>query len=80
MINSGECPKCGCEKIAGPHLALRFSISVRATASLHALVCIECGYTELYCDKKGAKNLIRFGSMHEVPQSNSIRGTPKLYP
>ena len=62
MINSGECPKCGSNKIAGPHRIfgdghIAIDLPGILTATLEALTCADCGYTELYADQLGLQNI-----------------------
>lgn len=67
MINSGECPKCGCGKIAGPHRVhsrdghISIDLPGFSTATLESLTCTDCGYTEMYADRIGLQNIRRDG-------------------
>ncbi|MFX0045808.1 MAG: hypothetical protein ACFE8Z_08175 [Candidatus Hermodarchaeota archaeon] len=66
MIISRKCPKCGDDRIAGPHrLQAQHHVAVDlpgfATATLESFTCINCGYTEIYSDKRGLDNIRRAG-------------------
>ncbi|KXH76582.1 MAG: hypothetical protein AM326_02315 [Candidatus Thorarchaeota archaeon SMTZ-45] len=67
MIRSRQCPKCGNERIAGPHHLdngsphLRLDLPGFSTATLLAFTCAACGYTELYSDRLGLDNIRRVG-------------------
>ena len=56
MIKSRQCPKCGGRRIAGPHRIfgqhhVRIDLPGMSTATLEAITCADCGYTELYADR-----------------------------
>ena len=79
MKDSGMCPKCGAISIAGPHRVfgdrhIAIDLPGIATATLEALTCIECGYTELYSDALGLQNIRRDG---RIFKSKDERGTSK---
>jgi predicted nucleic-acid-binding Zn-ribbon protein len=64
MIKSGMCPKCGCTRIAGPHRMESggmINLPSLATATCEAFTCTDCGYTELYSDEMGLRNIRKFG-------------------
>jgi predicted RNA-binding Zn-ribbon protein involved in translation (DUF1610 family) len=66
MINSGQCPKCGDNRIAGPHrLQAQHHVAIDLpglpTATLESFTCANCGYTELYSDKRGLENIRQVG-------------------
>jgi predicted nucleic-acid-binding Zn-ribbon protein len=77
MKDSGMCPKCGGTKIAGPHRIggegyTKIDLPGFYTATLEAITCAECGYTELYADRIGLDNLRRDGRFLHNPQSSKI--------
>ncbi|MFW9844297.1 MAG: hypothetical protein ACFFEV_06965, partial [Candidatus Thorarchaeota archaeon] len=81
MINSGECPKCGCKSIAGPHRMygqqhVRIDLPGVTTATLEALTCIDCGYTELYSDRLGLQNIKKHGRFLGRPKGETGRVCP----
>ena len=81
MINSQECPKCGCDKIAGPHRIfsqhhVKIDLPGVLTATLEALTCIDCGYTELYSDRLGLDNIKKAGRFLSRPQGETARTCP----
>ncbi|MHA1136771.1 MAG: hypothetical protein ACTSSE_09805 [Candidatus Thorarchaeota archaeon] len=83
MINSGECPKCGCQKIAGPHRIFgRSHVAIdlpgMSTATLESLTCTDCGYTELYADRIGLQNIKRDGRFLQRAAESSSRGEPRI--
>ncbi|MFW9925757.1 MAG: zinc ribbon domain-containing protein [Candidatus Thorarchaeota archaeon] len=62
MINSNTCPKCGGNRIAGPHKIygqhhVRIDLPGMSTATLESFTCADCGYTELYADRIGLNNI-----------------------
>ena len=66
MKHSKVCPKCGSNRIAGPHSAasygpIKVQLGLVRSATLKALICAGCGYTELYCDRLGLENVEAFG-------------------
>ncbi|MHA1781337.1 MAG: zinc ribbon domain-containing protein [Candidatus Thorarchaeota archaeon] len=69
-MRSGICPKCGSTRIAGPHNLhssddhLKIDLPGIRTATLLALTCMECGYTELYSDKYGLENIRSVGRVY----------------
>lgn len=78
MIRVKQCPKCGSERIAGPHNLhtdrshLALDLPGLPTAKLEAYTCADCGYTELYSDSLGLENIRRAGRFmlpQEAPQS-----------
>ena len=73
MRNSGVCPKCGCTKIIGPHDATLVSLPRLSTAKLQALMCSECGYSEMYIDKWGLENARRVGKVYPMSQSKETQ-------
>ncbi|TFG33129.1 zinc-ribbon domain-containing protein [Candidatus Thorarchaeota archaeon] len=81
MLNSGECPKCGCKSIAGPHRIfgqhhVRIDLPGVSTATLEALTCAECGYTELYSDRLGLENIKKYGRFLNKSEGESGRICP----
>ncbi len=61
-----KCPKCNNSRIAGPHRLhahghLSIDLPGSKTATLEALTCANCGYTEFYSDRKGLKNINEVG-------------------
>jgi len=78
MINSRQCPKCGGTQIAGPHKIfgqhhVRIDLPGVSTATLEALTCADCGYTELYSDRTGLNNIRKSGRFLSMPQQTSSR-------
>jgi len=78
MINSRQCPKCGGAQIAGPHRIfgqhhVRIDLPGMSTATLEALTCADCGYTELYSDRVGLSNIKKSGRFLQGRQSASPR-------
>jgi predicted nucleic-acid-binding Zn-ribbon protein len=76
MIKTGICPKCGGANIAGPHRIygqqhVRIDLPGFATATLEAITCTDCGYTELYSDKLGLENIRKAGRF--ISTSQEIR-------
>ncbi len=63
MLKAKKCPNCGSTSIVGPHLLERLAVAIDLpgfyTATLTALSCTDCGYTELYSDCDGLANLRR---------------------
>ena len=84
MINTGECPKCGCERIAGPHRVhggeghVRIDLPGISTATLEALTCPECGYTELYADNIGLQNIRTSGRFLTRTRTHPQRSEPRI--
>lgn len=70
-----ECPICGSTEISGPHyLSGRFGPSIPLialpngrTSMLKSLTCSKCGYSQLYADEKGLKNIKNAGRTYEMP-------------
>lgn len=61
-----KCPKCNNSRIAGPHRLhayghLSIDLPGSKTATLNALTCANCGFTEFYSDKKGLRNINQVG-------------------
>lgn len=55
------CRKCNSANILGPkrvrddhYIMIQLK---RKTATLESYVCVDCGYTEFYSDKKGMQNI-----------------------
>jgi predicted nucleic-acid-binding Zn-ribbon protein len=66
MKHSKVCPKCGSNRVAGPHSAYSYGdvkvrLSTVRSATLKAFICAGCGYTELYSDRKGLENVEALG-------------------
>ena len=66
MIQTKRCPKCGNNRIAGPHRIfgqhhVRIDLPGLSTATLEAFTCADCGYTELYSDAMGLRNIRNVG-------------------
>ncbi|MFW9964699.1 MAG: zinc-ribbon domain-containing protein [Candidatus Sifarchaeia archaeon] len=62
MIHTGTCPKCGSNRIAGPHKVagqhyVRIDLPGFSTATLESFTCADCGYTEFYSDQVGLRNI-----------------------
>lgn len=89
MIHSKKCPKCGDNRIAGPHNVhggeghIKIDLPGFPTATLVALTCANCGYTELYSDRIGLDNIRSSGRfiMHTQarptkPSRCSVCGAP----
>jgi predicted nucleic-acid-binding Zn-ribbon protein len=63
MIRSGQCPKCGSSRVAGPHRIhggdrhICIDLPGFTTATLEAFTCADCGYSEFYADKIGLDNI-----------------------
>ena len=81
MLNSRECPKCGGKSIAGPHRLygqhhIRIDLPGLSTATLEALTCTDCGYTELYSDRLGLENVKKYGRFLSRPEGESGRVCP----
>jgi len=81
MNRTGICPKCGGNQIAGPHRLhghqhVSLDLPGVLTATLEAYTCADCGYTELYSDRMGLRNVRsqgRFMTSRQQP-------TPKICP
>ncbi len=86
MINSLTCPKCKNTRIAGPHRVhadashSKIDLPGLSTATLHAFTCVTCGYTELYADQMGRRNINNSGrflskriSQRRSPTSDTTR-------
>ncbi|MBN2230222.1 MAG: zinc-ribbon domain-containing protein [Candidatus Thorarchaeota archaeon] len=72
MIKTGTCPKCGSTRIAGPHRIqgqgyVRVDLPGMLTATLEAVTCADCGYTELYSDRIGLENIRKSGRFLSTP-------------
>ena len=66
MIHSNTCPKCGSNRIAGPHRVagqhhVRIDLPGMLTATLESFTCADCGYTEFYADRIGLDNINKSG-------------------
>ncbi|MGY5853471.1 MAG: hypothetical protein RTU92_07910 [Candidatus Thorarchaeota archaeon] len=67
MYQSKQCPKCGSRDIAGPHNIhggdhhIKIDLPGLSTATLVALTCVRCGYSEFYSDRGGLSNIRRSG-------------------
>jgi predicted nucleic-acid-binding Zn-ribbon protein len=67
MYQSKQCPKCGSGDIAGPHKIhggegrIKIDLPGLSTATLVALTCARCGYSEFYSDRGGLANIRRSG-------------------
>jgi hypothetical protein len=51
-------------EIAGPHKMESgglINLPGLATAACEAFICIDCGYTEFYCDEMSLRNIRKFG-------------------
>ena len=64
MNRKGKCPKCGGGNVAGPHRVhggdgayVKIDLPGFSTATLESFTCADCGYTELYSDRGGLKNI-----------------------
>ena len=62
MIRTKTCPKCGSNRIAGPHRVygqhhVRIDLPGIATATLESFTCADCGFTEFYADRVGLQNV-----------------------
>jgi predicted nucleic-acid-binding Zn-ribbon protein len=62
MIHTQTCPKCGSHRIAGPHKIagqhyVRIDLPGFSTATLESFTCADCGFTELYADQVGLRNI-----------------------
>ncbi|MGY5875728.1 MAG: zinc ribbon domain-containing protein [Candidatus Thorarchaeota archaeon] len=86
MYQSKQCPKCGGGDIAGPHNVhggdrhIKIDLPGISTATLLAVTCVRCGYTELYSDGGGLKNIRssgRFLSRERHHQPAQVRGPRK---
>ena len=69
LKTTGRCPKCQSKEIAKNKIRARlFGLGARVhlpagnlrTSAFVAYACLDCGYTELYVDEKGLKNLKQF--------------------
>lgn len=83
MLNSKQCPKCGSSSLAGPHRILgdgyvRIDLPGLSTATLEAITCTNCGYTELYSDRIGLQNIRRDGRILQGPSRSIPRGNPRI--
>ncbi|TFG34087.1 zinc-ribbon domain-containing protein [Candidatus Thorarchaeota archaeon] len=81
MIKTGRCPKCGGTNIAGPHRIfgeqhVRVDLPGILTATLEAVTCANCGYTELYSDSLGLENIRKAGRFLSTSQSASRTRCP----
>jgi hypothetical protein len=62
------CTKCDKGSIIGP-LPIRSSIILKRrtrfcrSAAMDAYTCTSCGFTEIYCDKKGLENIDMYGPL-----------------
>ncbi len=67
MIQTKKCPKCGGGNIAGPHNVhggehhIKIDLPGISTATIIAITCANCGYTEMYSDRGGLANINRSG-------------------
>ncbi|MHA1950084.1 MAG: hypothetical protein ACW987_09440 [Candidatus Thorarchaeota archaeon] len=62
MFRTNTCPKCGRNRIAGPHKIagqhhVRIDLPGVSTATLESFTCADCGYTEFYVDRIGLQNI-----------------------
>ncbi|MFX0108483.1 MAG: hypothetical protein ACFE7R_09385 [Candidatus Hodarchaeota archaeon] len=75
MIRSKQCPKCGDSRIAGPHNLwggeghIKIDLPGVYTATLVAYTCAICGYTEIYSDEGGLRNIRRDGRFIVSPSA-----------
>jgi predicted nucleic-acid-binding Zn-ribbon protein len=82
MHRTGICPKCGDDRIAGPHRVhagdyhLKIDLPGFPTATLESFTCANCGYTEFYSDRIGLDNIRSSGRFRVSPQ----RRAPKTCP
>ena len=70
MKSTGKCPKCGETDIRGPHrIQAQAHVAVDLpgirTATFDSFTCTSCGFTELYTDYVGLKNLKQDGRKYE---------------
>ena len=82
MKDSGMCPKCGGTKIAGPHRIVgdvKIDLPGIFTATLMAITCANCGYTELYCDRMGLDNLRLEGRFLHPQRTETIARTDSAF-
>ncbi len=83
MLSARKCPKCDNEQIAGPHKLqgkdshrIRIDLPGLKTAMLESFTCTHCGYTELYSDRLGLKNIIQTGRfLPHVSAPDAVRPT-----
>jgi predicted nucleic-acid-binding Zn-ribbon protein len=81
MNNTNTCPKCGGNRIAGPHKVagqhhVRIDLPGVLTATLESFTCADCGYTEFYADRIGLKNINESGRfiLGSLPESQPQKG------
>ena len=81
MFSTKKCPKCGDNRIAGPHHIhggehhIKIDLPGWSTATLVALTCANCGYTEFYSDKIGLDNIRKSGRFIFHTQARPTRPT-----
>ncbi|MFW9794624.1 MAG: hypothetical protein ACFFEE_10000 [Candidatus Thorarchaeota archaeon] len=85
MIRTKTCPKCGNNRIAGPHKIygqhhVRIDLPGFATATLESFTCTDCGYTEFYADSIGVDNIRRVGRFALEEQHMQPMQTSKFCP
>ena len=90
MNRTGICPKCGGNRIAGPHRVHASDSHVRvdlpgfSTATLESFTCADCGYTELYSDRIGLGNIRSSGRFRTPVREERVKTCPvcatKLHP
>jgi predicted nucleic-acid-binding Zn-ribbon protein len=76
MKNSGKCPKCGSTNIWNPQEQKRiaiergiwFKITFWRSAKMVPSICLDCGYSEIYCDNDGIKAI----KAHFTPKLEAV--------
>jgi predicted nucleic-acid-binding Zn-ribbon protein len=76
MKNSGKCPKCGSTNIWNPEdqkgiaiaRGIWFKVTFWRSAKLVPFICLDCGYSEIYCDNDGIKAI----KEHFAPKPESV--------
>ncbi len=82
MNRTGVCPKCGGNRIAGPHRVhasdhhLKIDLPGFSTATLESFTCTNCGYTELYSDRMGLNNIRSSGRFRQPVQHAAPKTCP----
>lgn len=84
LKKTGRCPKCQNRGIATNKVRARmFGLGARVyipagnlrTSTLKAYVCLKCGYSELYADEKGLKNLKTYFRKRKGIQKSSSKSS-----
>ena len=76
MKNSGKCPKCGSTNIWNPEEQKRiaiargiwFKITLLRSTRVVPFICLDCSYTEFYCDSDGIQTI----KEHFMPKTEAV--------